>query len=224
MASKLNSEFNYRYQVIGHTIWEKIKTLKGFLEGRVRAAALEEVNALQLEAKISEVEYLKEHGKRHEYLKAKGELIELESHQPGLKEGFELNREEIAMLQRLLKEAYDIAEPTRIPGYTDEQMFEANAANEFTAMIAREIQAEIIANGRPSPAKLANAMSNPYTFEALKKVGLIPQETVLIGPNNNPLQIEMMPINSNLEEKTLVLAKTVFDNTPDLDEKFDINV
>lgn len=199
MASKLNSEFNYRYQVIGHTIWEKIKTLQGFLEGRIRAAALEEVSALQLEAKIAEVEYLKEHGKKHEYLKAKGELIELESHQPSLKHGFELNREEIAMLERLLKEAYEIAEPTRIPGYTDEQMFEANAANEFTAMIAREIQAEIIANGRPSPAKLGNAMSNPHTFNALKQIGLIPQETVLIGPSNNPLKVELLPVESTEE-------------------------
>ncbi len=31
MASNLNSEFNYRYQVIGSTPWEKLKTLKGFL-------------------------------------------------------------------------------------------------------------------------------------------------------------------------------------------------
>jgi hypothetical protein len=38
MASKFNSEFNYRYQVIGDTPWEKIKTLQGFLEGRIRAA------------------------------------------------------------------------------------------------------------------------------------------------------------------------------------------
>ena len=29
MASKLNTEFNYRYQVIGDTPWERIKTLKG---------------------------------------------------------------------------------------------------------------------------------------------------------------------------------------------------
>jgi hypothetical protein len=214
MASKLNSEFNYRYQVMGHTIWEKIKTLKGFLEGRIRAAALEEVSALQLEAKIAEVEHLREHGLRHEYLKAKGELIELESHQPSLDHGFELNREEIAMLERLLAEAYEIAEPTRIPGYTDEQMFEINGANEFTAMIAREIQAEIIAHGRPSPAKLANAMSNPFTFNALKKAGLIPADTVLIGPNNNPLRIELAPIEANEQEETLVLAHTVFNDQP----------
>ena len=43
MPAKLNTEFNYRYQVIGETVWEKIKTLKGFLEGRLRAAALEQV-------------------------------------------------------------------------------------------------------------------------------------------------------------------------------------
>jgi len=43
MAQKFNTEFNYRYQVIGNTPWERIKTLKGFLEGRIRALALEEV-------------------------------------------------------------------------------------------------------------------------------------------------------------------------------------
>ena len=47
MASNLNSEFNYCYQVIGSTPWEKLKTLKGFLEGRKRAAALEKVAELK---------------------------------------------------------------------------------------------------------------------------------------------------------------------------------
>jgi len=211
MASKLNSEFNYRYQVMGHTIWEKIKTLKGFLEGRVRAAALEEVSRLKLEAKQAKVDYLKQHGPKHEYLEQLAELIELESHNPSLKEGFELNREEIAMLERLLKEAYELAESTRIPGYSDEQMFEANAANEFTAMIAREIQAEIIANGRPSPAKLGNAMSNPYTFNALKKIGLIPQETVLIGPGNDPLKIELSAVETDSQKETLVLTEPILE-------------
>ncbi len=52
MASNLNSEFNYRYQVIGSTPWEKLKTLKGFLEGRKRAAALEKVAELKHKAKL----------------------------------------------------------------------------------------------------------------------------------------------------------------------------
>jgi hypothetical protein len=59
-------------------------------------------------------------------------------------------------------------------------MFEANANLEFTVTVGRELQSEIIALGRPSPAKLLNAMSNPQTLEMLKSVGLIPAGTVLL--------------------------------------------
>ena len=70
MASKFNSEFNYSYQVIGDTPWEKIKTLQGFLEGRVRAAALEEVGNLKNQAKVSKLKHLQNggNGLEHEIL------------------------------------------------------------------------------------------------------------------------------------------------------------
>ena len=193
MASKLNTEFNYRYQVIGDTPWERIKTLKGFLEGRVRAAVLEEVGALKDQAKLAKLKRLEEEGGLEEdILTLKAEILEGESHQPAAKEAFELNQKEIKILKKLLKELYVIAEPTRIKGYSDEEMYEANAANEFTVNIGREIQAEMIANGRPSPAKLRNAMSNPYTWNALKGVGLIPKGTKILQGNINPqLKIEL---------------------------------
>lgn len=195
MASKLNTEFNYRYQVIGETVWEKIKTLKGFLEGRVRAAALEEVGELKRQAKHAELKHLISIGAlEHIILNLRAEIIELESHQASITEAFELNRDEIKIIQKLLAELYAIAEPTRIPGYTDDQMFEANAANEFTVMIGKEIQAEIIANGRPSPAKLRNAMSNPHTWNALKQAGLIPKESLILEGNVSPLLIELRSV------------------------------
>ena len=187
MASKLNTEFNYRYQVIGDTPWEKIKTLQGFLEGRIRAAALEEVGNLKDQAKVAKLKHLEENGGlQHEILELKAEILEGISHQPAAKEAFELNKKEIKILEKLLEELYVIAEPTRIPGYSDEDMYEANAANEFTVNIGREIQAEMIANGRPSPAKLRNAMSNPFTWNALKGIGLIPKETKILEGNVNP--------------------------------------
>jgi len=190
VAVKLNSEFNYRYQVIGETPWEKIKTLQGFLEGRIRAAALEEVAALKYRAKISEIDHLKSIGAlEHIILNLQAELIELNSVLKTQEEAFELNRQEITILQRLLAELYEIAEPTRIPGYTDEQMFEANAANEFTVMIGKEIHAELIATGHPSPAKLRNAMSNPHTWAALQQIGLIPQNAMVLEGNVDPLKI-----------------------------------
>ena len=188
MASKFNSEFNYRYQVIGDTPWEKIKTLQGFLEGRIRAAALEEVGLLKKQAKIAKLKHLENggNGLEHEILELKAEILEAKSHQATEKEAFELNRKEITILEKLLEELYVIAEPTRIPGYSDEEMWEANQANEFTVNIGREIQAEMIANGRPSPAKLKNAMSNPYTWNALKDIGLVPKETKILVGNINP--------------------------------------
>lgn len=192
MASKLNSEFNYRYLVEGETVWAKIKTLKNFLEGRERAAALEKVAAMKLEAKKMEIQNAKRIGALpHVILNLEAELLEIESFQPAQDHGFELNKEEINILRKLLDEAYAIAEPTRIPGYSDEQMFEANAANEFTMQIAKDIQAEIIANGRPSPAKLRNAMSNPYTFKALLQAGIIPEGTKRLICNNDPQRIEL---------------------------------
>ena len=201
MASKFNSEFNYRYQVIGDTPWEKIKTLQGFLEGRVRAAALEEVGNLKDQAKVAKLKHLQNggNGLEHEILELKAEILEGRSMQPTAKEAFELNKKEIKILKNLLKELFVIAEPTRIKGYSDEEMYEANAANEFTVNIGREIQAEMIANGRPSPAKLKNAMSNPYTWNALKDIGLVPKETkILVGNINPQLKIELKGVEDEI--------------------------
>ena len=198
---KFNSEFNYRYQVIGCTPWEKIKTLKGFLEGRLGAAAQEEVGKLKYQAKLSKLNHLLNGGKglEHEILDLKAEILEAEGLHENLKEGYQLNQDEIKILRKLMKELYVLAEPTRIKGYTDEQMFEANAANEFTVDIGRDIQAEMIANGRPSPAKLRNAMSNPHTWNALKQIGLIPKKTKILEGNPNPqLKIELKGVEDEV--------------------------
>jgi hypothetical protein len=195
MASNLNSEFNYRYQVIGSTPWEKIKTLQGFLVGRKRAAVLEEVAELKYQAKLEELKHLKTvPALPHIILNLQAEIIELESHLDDQRHAFELNRKEITILEKYMAELYAEVEPTRlhhedgIP-YTDDEMFEANANYEFTVTVGREIQSEIIAMGRPSPAKLLNAMSNPQTLESLQIIGLVPQGTVLLEQKDIMLQL-----------------------------------
>ena len=199
MASNLNSEFNYRYQVIGSTPWEKIKTLQGFLVGRKRAAVLEECAELKYRAKLEELEHLRSiPAANHLILNLRAEILELESHLDDQKHAFELNRKEIKILEKLMSELYAEVEPTRLKhedgtSYTDDEMFEANANYEFTVTVGREIQAEIIANGRPSPAKLLNAMSNPQTLETLKLVGIVPKETFLLAEKDIVLSIENNP-------------------------------
>ena len=187
MASKFNSEFNYRYQVIGHTPWEKIKTLQGFLEGRLRSATGEESSKIRRQGEIAKLKWLEEtNAPEHEILFYKAAMIDSKSNDATSADAFNKNREEIKILEKLLEELYIIAEPTRIPGYTDEEMWEVNQANEFTVTIGRQIQAEMIANGRPSPAKIGNAMSNPHTWNALKGIGLIPEEVKILEGNIDP--------------------------------------
>ena len=181
MASNLNSEFNYKYQVIGSTPWEKLKTLQGFLVGRKRAAVLEKCADLKYKAKLEEYKHLLTvPALPHVLLNLEAEILELESHLDDQKHAFELNRNEIKILEKLIAELYEICETTRIEGYTDDQMFEANANLEFTVTVGRELQSEIIAYGRPSSAKLLNAMSNPQTLQMLTSVGLVPQGTTLL--------------------------------------------
>jgi hypothetical protein len=195
MASNLNSEFNYRYQVIGSTPWEKIKTLQGFYVGRKRAAVLEEVAELKYQAKLEELKHLKTvPALPHIMLNLQAEIIELESHLDDQKHAFELNRKEIKILEKYMAELYAEVEPTRLKHpdgtpYTDDEMFEANANYEFTVTVGREIQSEIIAMGRPSPAKLLNAMSNPQTLNSLMQIGLVPQGTILLEQKDIMLEL-----------------------------------
>lgn len=216
MASKLNSEFNYRTQVQGETVWEKIKTIKNFLEGRIRAEGLEEVGNKKYQAKVAKLEYLKElqnvTSDNLEKLKLKSEILELEAdilELDGMKvaadEAYELNKLEVQFLKNYLEELYTIAEPTRIAGYTDEQMFEANAVNEFTVMIAKEIQAEIIATGHPSPAKIRNAMSSVVTWNACKQIGLIPENIPLLVGNDDPNEIKLSQTNTFASQEVKAL-------------------
>jgi len=180
---------------MGNTPWEKLKHLQNFLVGRKRAAVLEQCAELKHQAKLEELKHLKGiPALPHIILNLQAEILELESHLDDQAHAFRLNRTEIAILEKLIAELYAEVEPTRLKHpdgtpYTDDEMFEANANFEFTVMITREIQAEIIANERPSPAKLLNAMSNPQTLEALQQAGILPKEIVPITYQTPALQL-----------------------------------
>lgn len=192
MASKYNSEFNYRFLVEGETIWAKIKTLQGFLEGRIRARGLEEIGKLKLDAKREKLANAeKTNASSWDIKTLKVEVMEAENWLTSESDGFRKNDEEIKILEKLLAEAYEIAEPTRINGYSDEQMWEANQANEYTMKVAKDMQSEIIANGRPSSMTVRHAMSAPETWDAVKKIGLVPNDCHLITGSNDPQKIQL---------------------------------
>ena len=207
MPSKFNSEFNYKYQVMGCTPWEKIKILKGFLEGRERAVGLEEASHLKHDALIAELSYLKTTGApEHEQMRLQAQLLESESGMMILDEAYELNRQEIEILNRLIAECYEMAEPTRIEGYSDEEMFEVNASHEFAVTTMREMQSEIIANGRPNPATVLHAMNNPHVLTAILQSGLLPADAIPLLTGNAPLfAVEEMAAIKTSQKEMLML-------------------
>ena len=212
MPSKFNSEFNYRYQVMGNTPWAKIKILRGFLEGRERCVGLEEAAHLNHDALIAELTYLKTTGApEHEQLRLQASILESESGMMIVDEAYELNRQEIEILNRLLAECYEMAEPTRIEGYTDEEMFEVNAEHEFAVTTMREMQSEIIANGRPTPATVLHAMNNPHVLSAVLQSGLLPEKAIPLLTGNAPIFAvqEMAAIKTSQKEMLMLDTEEV---------------
>ena len=212
MPSKFNSEFNYKYQVMGCTPWERIKILKGFLEGRIRAVALEECSHLQHNSLVAEMAYLKTTGApEHEQMRLQAKIVESVSHMVIVDEAYELNRQEIEILNRLLAECYEMAEPTRIEGYTDEEMFEVNASHEFAVTTMREMQSEIIANGRPNPATVLHAMNNPHVLTAVLQSGLLPADAIPLLTGNAPIFAgeEMAALKTSQKEMLMLDTEEV---------------
>lgn len=221
MPSKFNSEFNYKYQVVGNTPWEKIKILKGFLEGRERAVGLEEASHLKHDALIAELTYLKTTGApEHEQLRLQASILESESGMMILDEAYELNRQEIEILNKLLAECYEMAEPTRIEGYSDEEMFEVNAEHEFAVTTMREMQSEIIANGRPTPATVLHAMNNPHVLTAVLQSGLLPEKAIPLLTGNAPIFAvqEMAAIKTSKEMLMLDTEEQTIVDAPEEEE------
>ena len=195
---------------MGCTPWERIKILKGFLEGRIRAVALEEVSHLQHDALLAEMAFLKTTGApEHEQMRLQAKVVESVSHMVIIDEAYELNRQEIEILNRLLAECYELAEPTRIEGYSDEEMYEVNAAHEFAVLTMREMQSEIVANGRPSPATVLHAMNNPHVLTAILQSGLLPADAIPLLTGNAPLfAVEEMAAIKTSQKEMLMLVDT----------------
>jgi hypothetical protein len=178
MSQRLNTEFNYRYITEGESLWAKIRNLKGFLEGRKRAEALEAINAKRHQSKKLKFEWLRKQNREWEALELEADIEEAESTIESAKEAYALNKKEIITLEKLLSELYGQAEPTRLKHadgkpYDDDDMFEANAEKEYIVWLAKEIQADIIATGRPSQAHARHALASPNTLKALQGAGLI---------------------------------------------------
>ena len=87
--ARLNTKFNYLTQIEGNTVWERIKTLQGFIEGRKRAMALKEVNKLESEAMEAQLEDARANKPIWEVKRLEAKKVEWDSVQEQLKKDWE---------------------------------------------------------------------------------------------------------------------------------------
>ena len=175
MATRINTEFNYRYIVEGETIWYKIKTIKGFINTLNTYLKNINVHALKLKAKKAKLEFdtsLTE----WEKLELEAEILEIENNKDTEAEVYRLTLKEKEVLERLLNEYYEIANQERLEGYDDDDMLEATAQNEFLAKLVKSMKASVIATGAIPPELIERALkAPPETILALQQQNLLPQ-------------------------------------------------
>jgi hypothetical protein len=184
--ARLNSKFNYLAQVEGSTIWKRLDTLDGFICGRERAIALREVNRLEGEALDEEIAYTKENLPAWEYKRLLAKKVERESTAVQLEKDFKLAEVELQDLKEIYAQLEAEVEHTRLKHadgtpYTNSEMYEVNAELEFVTMLAKDAQAEIITQGRPSKATVRNLMNCPLGVQLLRSIpNLIPEDLKII--------------------------------------------
>lgn len=182
--SQLNRNANYLYTIDGNTVWERLRVVRNFIVDRKLAIQVNELGIQKLEAK-------KEH-----YEKNKAEYSIDESYavqelllfEPQQQSNLADARRELVFLEDLEKTLVVDAEPLRISGTTDEQMYEINYFEELIQIHLLEVRAQLSTMGTLTSEMMRTLIRNKPTLDRAIKIGLIDkgiQEKVGLLPSNN---------------------------------------
>lgn len=184
--SQLNRNAAYIYDVDGDTVWERLRCVRTFLQDREKSLKLAELSLSELLEKI-------ETGKGYE--KAKNE-IEADYYKPLMQDCIN----EISFLKKMEAVLLKEAEKTRLPGKTDEEMYEINFFHEHTTRIVNEAIAEVACTNSVSPMTMKRMLRNREALKACIAKGIL-NENVLefISPCEPVKVIEEGKINGLLD-------------------------
>ena len=159
MASRVNSDFAYINLINGETVWERLRIVRNFLEDRKIAKAMQKTQNKKreaLEAKIEEATL------KSAKLMAEAELEEFDAHEAQMIDGYKKLDDELKFLTEYEKELALIAEQTRVPGASDDEMYQINMHSEVVLRNLRKIETERIAGVLGcSPSTADEAMKVP---------------------------------------------------------------
>lgn len=158
--ARVNHNANYLYDVDGETVWEKLRTIRGMLDDRRRAYKLAVLSKEENEEKY------KEDTSSFEYKK----WIINKDFQESIAQDC---ANEIKFLESFELYLSSEAEKTRIPGKTDDEMYEINFFHEMEVRLVRRAQAQIMTRGVLDEELTLRLMRNKSALALCVQQGLV---------------------------------------------------
>jgi|LakMenEpi03Aug12_release.lakeMendotaPanAssembly.Ray.scaffolds.fasta_scaffold22778_18 hypothetical protein len=191
---RLNHNANYIFDVEGETVWEKLRVIRGILLERQTALALAKLN----------IEYIENGDKTT--IKYKRFLIE----QPQQIKTINSCEEEIKFLREYEQFLATEAEKTRIPGKSDDEMYEINFYDELKIKLTRKAQAQMISYGRLQDDLMYRLLKHEDALKLCISEGILSQEVLPIAftpslPTPNLLTTDFLNqqlLTNNIEENS----------------------
>lgn len=160
--SRLNRNANYIYVVDGETVWERLRVIRTFLEERKTALAINELNQEKLD-RLDKTSF-----EYREYLILKPQQDKL----------LEECLEEIKFLEDFEAKLAVEAEKQRIPGKTDDEMYELNFFEEMRVRLVKDAQSEMISMGQILPQTMKALLRHKPALESCVQLGMLAKEVL----------------------------------------------
>lgn len=164
--ARVNHNANYLFDVDGETVWEKLRVIRGMLTDR------------QLTLKMSDLSQEEFNKKEHDEssFEYKKHLIYKDFNADLVQD----LKNEIQFLEEFTAYLEVEAEKTRIPGKTDDEMYEINFFEEMRVRLVRKAQAQVISGGRINEELMLRLMKNKSALNTCIEQGLLTGDIVSV--------------------------------------------
>ena len=153
--SQQNHNIDYIHTVDGLTVWERLRVIRNFLMDRKIAFQLAQIPV--------DLESMSEREKQ-----------EYEIYRPQLEQNIKNAADEIKFLEAFEARLAVEAEKTRIPGKTDDEMYEINFIEESIQRDLLEMRSQIVSCGRLETSMVTKLLRNEMLFNRAVEQNLLP--------------------------------------------------
>jgi hypothetical protein len=169
MISPVNHNASYLFEIDGLTVWERLRSVRNFLSDRRKALKISEYGVKKYERDIAKL------GNSDEDQDTK---FEMELNKEDTYQAVDVCRREVEFLEQFEKELMELADQQRIPGKTDDEMYELNYYNEIVARNVRKVHAEIVTLGSIVPSTMEQLLRCPPALKLVCEQNILNYDNI----------------------------------------------